>query len=141
MRDRTLAVLCHVGGFIGCWIVPGIGGILVPLAVWGLGKSPDRTLLDQHGKEAINFQISVLIYTVAVVAAFFTGALVFTASSAMSDNGLMSIFSIGSGAAVLISIALFVFLFIFEAICVILAMTKAFGERQCHYPLTMRLIK
>src|ERR1700680_445708 len=57
---RTWAMLCHlssISGFIG---VP-FGHIVGPLIVW-LVKKDQFPLVDDQGKESLNFQISMTIY-------------------------------------------------------------------------------
>ena len=64
---RTWTALCHASALLGVFLhFPG--HLLGPLIVWLVkrGESPE---IDAHGKEALNFQISMLIYN--VVAAVF----------------------------------------------------------------------
>jgi uncharacterized protein len=61
-RDYTWDILCHLtalAGFIG---IP-LGNILGPLILW-LIKKQDIPSVDAHGKEALNFQISMTIYSI-----------------------------------------------------------------------------
>ncbi len=55
--DKTIAVLTHLSGILQA--------IIVPLIVWILKKDTSPYLNDQ-AKEALNFQISILIYGFAV---------------------------------------------------------------------------
>ncbi|MBI9075259.1 MAG: DUF4870 domain-containing protein [Desulfatibacillum sp.] len=106
------AALCHAGGLAGLIFLPSIGNILVPLIVWIL-KKDDHPFIDQEGKEALNFQISVTIY------AWITAALCF----------------------VLIGFVIIPVLGIFVIVVCILATVKAVDGKGYHYPLTIRLIK
>jgi uncharacterized Tic20 family protein len=64
---RTWNALCHASSLLGVFFhFPG--HLLGPLIVW-LVKRGDSPEIDAHGKEALNFQISMLIYN--VVAAVF----------------------------------------------------------------------
>ena len=54
---RTWCVLCHASALLGLFF-HFLGHILGPLAVWLL----KRMQIDAHGKESLNFQISMLIY-------------------------------------------------------------------------------
>src|ERR1700731_3338481 len=58
---RTWNVLCHATALAG-FFVPWAGHILGPLIVW-LAKRNDSPEIDAHGKESLNFQISMLIYS------------------------------------------------------------------------------
>ena len=53
-------MLCHASALAG-FFVPWAGHILGPLIVW-LAKRGDSAEIDEHGKESLNFQISMLIY-------------------------------------------------------------------------------
>ena len=57
---RTWTALCHASALLGV-LFHFPGHILGPLIVWLVkrGESPE---IDAHGKEALNFQISILIY-------------------------------------------------------------------------------
>ena len=50
--ERTMALLVHIGGIIT--------GFIVPLIIW-LIKKDESDFVDHHGREALNFQITVLI--------------------------------------------------------------------------------
>lgn len=51
--ERSLALWCHLGGFFTF--------IVIPLALWMTNREKSR-FVDEHGKEAINFQITLTIY-------------------------------------------------------------------------------
>jgi uncharacterized Tic20 family protein len=59
--DRTWAMLCHIAGLAG-FIIP-LGGIFGPLIVWMI-KKDQSWFVDDQGKEATNFQISLAIYVI-----------------------------------------------------------------------------
>src|SRR5436305_9568104 len=59
---RIWNVLCHATALAG-FIVPWAFHILGPLIIW-LAKRADSPEIDAHGKESLNFQISMLIYNV-----------------------------------------------------------------------------
>ena len=63
---RTWNILCHASALLGVFLhFPG--HLLGPLIVW-LAKRDDSPEIDAHGKESVNFQISMLIYNgIAVV--------------------------------------------------------------------------
>ena len=109
--ERMWAMFCHLGGF-AIFIIPFVGHILVPLLIWIL-KKDESAFIDDQGKEALNFQISITIY------GFISGILIF----------------------VLIGIPVLVVLGIFSLIMVIIAAISAFDGKPYRYPLTIRLIK
>ena len=71
---RRWAMACHLAGlaWLIWWIVPAIGGILGPLIVWQV-KKDEHSFVDEHGKEAFNFQISMLIYAVVSAVSIVSG--------------------------------------------------------------------
>ena len=56
---RTMGMLCHLAALVGL-LGNGIGFLLGPLVVW-LIKKDDHPFIDDQGREAINFQLTVLI--------------------------------------------------------------------------------
>lgn len=136
MNDKVLAILTHLGGLLGYLIIPFVGSILTPLAIWGIGKTPERPLLDQHGKEVINFQISILIY-IALGFLFLIIPAVFLSFGTLSSEIIITFI----GSYLILAIFFGLTLAVFEFICVIVAIIRAIQGRNCYYPLTIRLIK
>ena len=57
--DRQLIVLTHLSQLIT--LVIGFGSLLLPLILWAVNK--DKVCqMNEHGKEIVNFQLSILIY-------------------------------------------------------------------------------
>ncbi len=108
---RTWAAFCHASALLGVFLhFPG--HLLPPLIIW-LAKRGDSPELDAHGKEAVNFQISMLIYN--VVAALFC--------------------------LVLIGFVFLVVLWILNAVLVIIAAIQASEGKFYRYPMTIRFIQ
>lgn len=108
---RTWAMACHLAALIG-WLGNGIGFILGPLAVWLIKRNEDP-FIDDQGKEALNFQITMLIaFAVAAVLAL-----------------------------VLVGFALLAVLALAEIVFPILAAVRANEGKRFRYPLTLRLIR
>ena len=107
---RTWCVLCHASALLGLFF-HFLGHILGPLIVW-LAKRGDAAEIDAHGKESLNFQISMLIYDAIA------GLLCF----------------------VLIGIPLLIALWIVNTVLVIIASIKASDGQFYRYPFTIRFI-
>lgn len=62
--DRTLAMITHLSGIVASFVMP--------LIIWLINKDrPDKGFLVQQSKEALNFQITVLMaWLVAGVLSF-----------------------------------------------------------------------
>ena len=107
---RTWCVACHLSALAG-FVIPGFGHILGPLIVW-LIKRGDASEIDAHGKEALNFQISMLIYNLVA--------------------GVLCL--------VLIGFALLAVFHILNVVFVIVAALRASEGQMYRYPLTVRLL-
>lgn len=68
-QDRNLALLAHLSGCLGIAVgfVPGFVG---PLVIWLLQKDKS-SFVEQEAKEALNYQITLLILTVVFIAVTF----------------------------------------------------------------------
>ena len=108
---RTWCVLCHAAALLGLFL-HFLGHILGPLIVW-LVKRGDSPEVDAHGKESLNFQISMLIY-----------------------DAIAAILCI-----VLIGIPILIALWVLNTVLVIIASIQASEGKFYRYPITIRLIK
>lgn len=106
-----MGTVVHLLG-LGWLIIPYIGNILGPLILWLL-KREGSMFIDEQGKESVNFQISVTIYAVAA--------------------SLLIVVGVG--------IALIPFIFVGDAILVVIAAVNANKGELYRYPLTLRLIR
>ncbi len=113
---RMWAMFCHLSGLAGL-VVPVIGCIVGPLIVWQI-KKEEFPFVDEQGKEAVNFQISMLLYgLVGSVACLIT--------------------CVG---AVLVPLVLGV-VSIVDLVFLLIAAVKANDGHHYRYPLTIRFIK
>ena len=63
-EDNQLIVLMHLSQLVT--LVIGFGSLIVPLIIWSTNR--DRVFdLNEHGKSILNFQISILIYSIICV--------------------------------------------------------------------------
>jgi uncharacterized Tic20 family protein len=108
---RTWCVLCHAAALLGLFF-HFLGHLLGPLIVW-LVKRGDSPEVDAHGKESLNFQISMLIY-----------------------DAIAAILCI-----VLIGIPILIALWVLNTVLVIIASIQASEGKLYRYPITIRLIK
>jgi len=108
---RTWNILCHASALLGVFLhFPG--HLLGPLVVW-LAKRDDSPEIDAHGKESLNFQISMLIY-----------------------NGIAVVFCL-----VLVGFAFLAVLWVLNAVFVIVASIQASDGKFYRYPMTIRFIQ
>jgi uncharacterized Tic20 family protein len=108
---RSWNALCHATALLGVFFhFPG--HLLGPLIVW-LAKRSESPEIDTHGKESLNFQISMLIYN--IVAAVFC--------------------------LVLIGFVFLAILWVLNAVFVIIASIQASDGKFYRYPMTIRFIQ
>ncbi len=63
-NDNQLLVVTHLTQLLT--YITGFGGLLVPLILWAVNK--DRvTGMDAHGKQIINFQLSMILYALICI--------------------------------------------------------------------------
>jgi len=64
---RRWAMLCHLAGVAGLSpLLPVVGMVVGPLVVWQL-KRDEFDFVDEQGRRAVNFQISMLLYAFAAL--------------------------------------------------------------------------
>jgi uncharacterized protein len=107
-KDRTWAMACHLTALVGLLGIP-FGNVLGPLVTW-LIKKNEMPLVDQEGKESLNFQISMSIY--------------------MAIAAVLCLIVIG--------FLLLIPLIIADVIFVIMASVKTSNGEKFTYPLTIR---
>ncbi len=108
------AAFAHLAGLLSLTTIPGVFGCL---AIW-LWKRHEHPLIDEHGKEAVNFQISVLLYgAAAAILVFLT-----------------------CGVGVLVVAPLAAVMAVLVIVLPIIATVQASEGRPYRYPLTLRLI-
>ncbi|MBA3273944.1 MAG: DUF4870 domain-containing protein [Chthoniobacterales bacterium] len=108
---RTWTALCHASALLGV-LLHFPGHLLGPLIVW-LVKRGDSPEIDAHGKEALNFQISMLIY-----------------------NAVAAVFCL-----ILIGFVFLAILWVLNAVFVIIAAIKASEGEFYRYPMTIRFLQ
>ena len=107
---RNWAMFCHLSAIAGL-LIPGIAMFIGPLIIW-LVKRDEHPFVDEHGKEALNFQISMLIYFVLLAPTL----------------------------CILIGIVLLPALLVANVVFVVIASMKASNGETYRYPLTIRLV-
>ena len=108
--ERTWATVCHLATFAG-HVFP-FGHILGPMVVW-LIKKEEYPLVADQGKEAMNFQNSLTIYSLICLVLVF----------------------------VFIGIILLIALWVADVVLTIVAAIRANKGEPYRYPLTIRFIK
>lgn len=140
--EKTWAMWCHFSAFSAMVGVP-MGNILGPLLLWQV-KRADSPFIEQHGKEALNFQLSLMLYTVIAALVFFffvltTMAGVLLKAGSNEQPGFLLPFWIASGA-----IGPFVVFLIFPLLAIIftlIAGLRAHNGELYRYPFAIRFVR
>jgi uncharacterized Tic20 family protein len=117
--QQTWRVLAHASAFIQLVGVPSVVG---PLVVWLIRR--EDPAVEPHARDALNFQLSILIYFAAGAVLAFVAALTI----------------VGILLAVLIVILLIV-LFVLELVFALLGTLAASRGERYAYPMSLDLIK
>lgn len=107
---RTWGMLCHLMALSG-YIIP-LGNLLGPIIIWAI-KKDDAPFINDQGKEAINFQITVTIMAVIAI--------------------ILSLIAIG--------FLLLAALMLYNVVMVVVAAIKSYDGESYRYPFTIRLLK
>jgi uncharacterized Tic20 family protein len=109
--DHSLDVLCHI---LALALLTGIpfANVLAPLIFWLL-KRDEYPSVNEHGKESLNFQISMSLWTILA----------------------------GLSMLIVIGFLLLPILIIMNVVLVIIASMKASNGELYRYPLTIRFFK
>jgi len=110
-EEKTWMMLTHLSALSG-HLIP-FGNIIGPLIVWNIYKEK-YPRVDAHGKRAVNFQISLLLWVVCAIPLCF-------------------FFCVG--------VPLLVALGVLNIVCIIVAAVKASSGRDFNYPLAIPFIK
>jgi len=110
--ERNWAMGCHLAGLCGIVIPVPFGGLVATMLIWLL-KREEGPFIDDQGKEALNFQMTILIYVFGCIMLIF----------------------IGIGILLLFPLILYAF------ICIVIAAVKASEGVRFRYPGCIHFIK
>lgn len=129
---RTWSMLCHISALAGLFF--GLGNVLGPLLVWQIKKN-ELPEIEPHGKEALNFQLTILLINIAA-GILFVG---FMGAAFGIGRIWRSPFSLWSGGFGLGAIIIIINLVAF--ILAVIAGLKANNGEPYKYPFAIRFIK
>ncbi len=147
-HQKNLGTFIHLSTFAK-WFFP-FGNFIAPLILWSVQKNKSG-FVDKNGREAINFQLSTLLYTIALVVIsipFFVWQ-VFKLEGSDAElffNGHLQSNGDVASLSTLLIIAIVVGILIlglalFEIINVVSAAIKASKGEDFSYPLSINFIK
>jgi uncharacterized Tic20 family protein len=130
-QERTWAMLCHLSALSGLVGVP-MGQLIGPVIVW-LVKKDEYETVDRHGRNVINFQLSVTLYSLAalvLVAALF--GLTWLGPGNEDLNLIVPLIAIAATLGLFWAISL---------ICTVLAAIQAYNGDWFRYPFAIRFLR
>ncbi|UJH92026.1 DUF4870 domain-containing protein [Antarcticibacterium sp. 1MA-6-2] len=143
--DKTIAAFIHISTF-SKYFLP-FGNFIFPLVLW-TAKQQDP-FVDHHGKQALNFQISIFLYFIFLVCLgiagiIFIGVKLDSLDNLIFHNHFHELFQLTQAVPLLIFIGiiglLLLGLFILEIVAVITATVKASNGEAYNYPFTINFI-
>lgn len=120
-EEKQWAMFAHLSALVGGLLTSAVGGwgtFIGPLAIW-LIKKDTMPFVDDQGKEALNFNITVAIACLALL--------------------LLSIVTFGVG--LLIAFPAWIVIAIGWLVLTIMAAVKSSNGEFYRYPMTLRLVK
>lgn len=146
-NERNTSTFIHLSTFLK-YFFP-FANYIAPLLIWTFNK--DKPFVDENGKQALNFQLSILVYTLIIGLICLPFFIIFAAdfiSLIETINNTTGHFSVNSiqnlsGYILLFGLAIILLLglYVFELYAVINASIHASRGQLYQYPLSMPFIK
>jgi uncharacterized Tic20 family protein len=127
-QDRTWAAVAHLAALTG-HLIP-FGSLVGPLVIWLL-KRDESPFVNEQGKEAVNFQLSTIVYGILYIAV--TIAVVINAGVHATN---VAAFPVSLYWVVVVGLLLW----LIWTISVIVGAVMAAGGKPFRYPLSIRFI-
>lgn len=147
-NEKTIAALTHLS-VLSQYFIP-FGNFIFPIVIWSSKKNQSE-FIDYHGKQIINFQLSILLYNIVCIlvaiptllTAFFNNenwTQLWNNTDSFWNNinftNHSDLFVIGAVSLLLVAILKFI-----EFFLVIIAAINTSNGQQYNYPLTIKFIK
>ncbi|MEH2140392.1 DUF4870 domain-containing protein [Nostoc sp.] len=146
---RIWAVLCHLSALLGWMLLVflvflGIPlylplNLLAPLLIWRF-KKVKYPWIDLQGKESLNFQFSLTLYTLIVIAISLI-LLITSLSLVVTNNGSAHEIKNTLDGLLIGLVSLFSFKLILQSFIVTFASVKAYKGEHYRYPFTIRVLR
>ena len=141
-QEQNWAIACHLSSLI--WVPVVLLGfkliffmnLFVPAVIW-LNNKDHSELIDTHGKESLNFQISMSLVGIGVILAVFVSMLM---TRAMGADPMSVVSGLLSGVGLVLSLVFLGTFALFQITMVIFAAVKAKNGEFYRYPFTLRLL-
>ena len=145
-NQKTVAAITHLST-LSQYFLP-FGNFIFPIVIWSTAKN-NSSFVDHHGRQIINFQLSILLYSI-VLALIAIPVLLFSIfknvplEAIVNDENVFNHFTAGNltGIATIAIVAfiLFITMKVLEFFLIINAAVKAANGEHYQYPLTIPFI-
>jgi uncharacterized Tic20 family protein len=147
-NDKSTATITHLSTL--CQYIIPFGGFIFPLLIWS-SKKEDSKYIDHHGKQVLNFQLSVLLYSLVILLIAIPTFIIwiiklvdftkiedhnYTFNEVFLNSNLTGFVIVG-----IVATILFALLRISEFFLIIYASVKSSNGEYYKYPLTIPFIK
>ena len=144
-HQKNIATFIHLSTF-SRFVIP-FGNFIGPIVLWISNKEKSE-FIDSHGKQAINFQLSILIYAIIIgtISIPFFIFKIFHGIDFIDFNGFQDFhINIGKASPLLYITGAFgamaIIAFILELVFIVKASLKARDGELYQYPFTINFIK
>lgn len=144
--DKNVAAVTHLSTF-SKYFIP-FGNFIFPLLLWTVNK--EKPFVNEHGRQALNFQLSILVYTLIIGVVCLPFFIIFATDfislvevmeSHYHDVSVQNIKNLSGYVILFFIIAILLLgLFVFELYAVITATIRASRGEHYKYPLTISFI-
>jgi uncharacterized protein len=147
-NEKSTAIVTHLSTL--CQYIIPFGGFIFPLLIWS-SKKEDSKYVDHHGKQALNFQLSILLYSFVFLLIAIPTFIIwlvklidftkiddynYTINEVFLSTNLTGFVIVG-----IVATMLFALLRITEFFLIIYAAVKSSNGEYYKYPLTIPFIK
>jgi uncharacterized protein len=147
-NEKSISALIHLST-LSQYIIP-FGNYIFPIIIWS-SKKNESEFIDYNGKQVMNFQLSMLLYSL-ILCLISIPIIIYTVLSNVNLNDIehncdyvfdnMHIGNItGFAILAITAIIIFAFMKIMEFILIIYASVKASNGERYKYPLTISFFK
>ncbi|MFK7030887.1 DUF4870 domain-containing protein [Flavobacterium oreochromis] len=143
-QERSYASITHLSAF-SKFIFP-LGNYIIPIIIWTT-KKKESSFIDFHGKQIINFQLSVLLYTIimaTIAIPCIVGSLLsnFTWNEVETGDLILDIYNLlGLGIFGIVCLVIIILLQIIEFFYIVYGAIKADEGIYFKYPFTINFLK
>lgn len=135
LSDRQWAAAAHVSALAAALLTSwfaGIAGALAALAIWMVVRDK-HAFAAEHAKEAVNFNVSMLIYACSawIIGFLLIGATVLTL-------GIGALVTLPAGLLLMLAVGAIAVAWL---VCSLIAAFRAYDGQPYRYPVTIRLFR